>query len=95
MCIECIECIGSQADRLESHQIGHNAIKLVKWINDANCPCASSALSAMGHKLTEQQELARIKSEQDEFDAQKKEVEEQEFTRRIMEDIDQKKLKEQ
>ncbi|KAA6365715.1 MAG: hypothetical protein EZS28_038758, partial [Streblomastix strix] len=46
-------------------------------------------------KLLEQQELARIKSEQDEFDAQKKEVEEQEFTRHIREDIDQKKLKEQ
>ncbi|KAA6354798.1 MAG: hypothetical protein EZS28_049675, partial [Streblomastix strix] len=46
-------------------------------------------------KLLEQQELARIKREQDEFDAQKKEVEEQEFTRHIMEDIDQKKLKEQ
>ncbi|KAA6388296.1 MAG: hypothetical protein EZS28_016176 [Streblomastix strix] len=46
-------------------------------------------------KLKEQQELARIKSEQDEFDAQKKEVEEQEFTRHIMEDIAQEKLKEQ
>ncbi|KAA6396682.1 MAG: hypothetical protein EZS28_007790, partial [Streblomastix strix] len=46
-------------------------------------------------KLLEQQELARIKSEQDEFDAQKKEADEQEFTRHIMEDIDQKKLNEQ
>ncbi|KAA6355766.1 MAG: hypothetical protein EZS28_048707, partial [Streblomastix strix] len=46
-------------------------------------------------KLIEQQELARIKSEQDEFDAQKKEADEQEFTRHIMEDIAQQKLKEQ
>ncbi|KAA6373305.1 MAG: hypothetical protein EZS28_031169 [Streblomastix strix] len=44
-------------------------------------------------KLLEQQELARIKSEQDEFDAQKKEAEDQEFTRHIMEDIDQKNRK--
>ncbi|KAA6373697.1 MAG: hypothetical protein EZS28_030776 [Streblomastix strix] len=46
-------------------------------------------------KLLEEQELARIKREQDEFDAQKKEIEEQEFTRHIIEDIAQKKLKEQ
>ncbi|KAA6391700.1 MAG: hypothetical protein EZS28_012775, partial [Streblomastix strix] len=46
-------------------------------------------------KLLEEQELARIKREQDEFDAQKKEVEEQEFTRHIIEDIAQKKLKKQ
>ncbi|KAA6372503.1 MAG: hypothetical protein EZS28_031969 [Streblomastix strix] len=52
MCIECIECIGSQAERLDSCHIRHIAIKLVKWINEMNCPCASSALSALGHKLT-------------------------------------------
>ncbi|KAA6376555.1 MAG: hypothetical protein EZS28_027918 [Streblomastix strix] len=46
-------------------------------------------------KLLEEQELTRIKREQDEFDAQKKEVEEQESTRHIMEDIAQQKLKEQ
>ncbi|KAA6391418.1 MAG: hypothetical protein EZS28_013054 [Streblomastix strix] len=46
-------------------------------------------------KLLEEQELARIKREQDEFDAQKKEIEDQEFTRHIIEDTDQKKLKEQ
>ncbi|KAA6389574.1 MAG: hypothetical protein EZS28_014900 [Streblomastix strix] len=46
-------------------------------------------------KLLEELELTRIKREQDEFDAQKKEVEEQEFTRHIMEDISQQKLKEQ
>ncbi|KAA6369515.1 MAG: hypothetical protein EZS28_034958 [Streblomastix strix] len=52
MCIECIECIGSQADRLDSCHIRHNAIKLAKWMNEVKCPCASSALSALGHKLT-------------------------------------------
>ncbi|KAA6394006.1 MAG: hypothetical protein EZS28_010467 [Streblomastix strix] len=46
-------------------------------------------------KLIEQQQLARIKYEQDEFDAQKKEVEEQKFMRHIIEDIAQKKLKQQ
>ncbi|KAA6382066.1 MAG: hypothetical protein EZS28_022405, partial [Streblomastix strix] len=51
MCIECIECIGSQADRLDSRQIRHIVIKLAKWTNDMNCSCASSALSALGHKL--------------------------------------------
>ncbi|KAA6404449.1 MAG: hypothetical protein EZS28_000035 [Streblomastix strix] len=46
-------------------------------------------------KLIEEQELARIKREQDEIDAQKKEAEEQELTRHIMEDIAQEKLNEQ
>ncbi|KAA6363753.1 MAG: hypothetical protein EZS28_040719 [Streblomastix strix] len=52
MCIECIEWIGSQVDRLDSCHIRHIAIKLVKWINRLNYPCASSASSALGHKLT-------------------------------------------
>ncbi|KAA6310096.1 MAG: hypothetical protein EZS28_056377, partial [Streblomastix strix] len=46
-------------------------------------------------KLLEEQELARIKREQDEFDAQKKEADEQELTKYIIENIAQKKLKEQ
>ncbi|KAA6389445.1 MAG: hypothetical protein EZS28_015028 [Streblomastix strix] len=46
-------------------------------------------------KLIEKQELARIKREQDEFDAQKKEAEEQQFTRNLLESIAQEKLKEQ
>ncbi|KAA6369699.1 MAG: hypothetical protein EZS28_034773 [Streblomastix strix] len=39
MCIECIECIGSQAESLDSRHIRHNALKLVKWKNNMNCPC--------------------------------------------------------
>ncbi|KAA6401721.1 MAG: hypothetical protein EZS28_002749 [Streblomastix strix] len=44
-------------------------------------------------KLIKQQELERIKREQDKFDVQKKEADEQEFTKHIMEDVDQKKSK--
>ncbi|KAA6390682.1 MAG: hypothetical protein EZS28_013790 [Streblomastix strix] len=46
------------------------------------------------YKLLEEQELARIKNEQDEFDSQKKEAEDQEFMRHILEDVAQEKLKE-
>ncbi|KAA6398305.1 MAG: hypothetical protein EZS28_006170 [Streblomastix strix] len=46
-------------------------------------------------KLLEEQELTRIKREQDEFDAQKKEAEDQEFIRHIMEGMAQEQLKEQ